>query len=146
MTENSTADKAARSDDGMIVPRHGNGRLKPFQKGVSPNPTGKSGLWSQVQSMCRVKSPDAVAKLVELMSCKDERVEMLAATKLLEWAWGAPQPYKPGADDGRTVIDLKALTKAELSALGDILTRGAVRPATDQDGVIVMSAEEAKLA
>jgi hypothetical protein len=140
----NTADRASRSDDGLIVPSHGNGLLKPFQKGVSPNPTGKSGLWAQVQSMCRVKSPEAVNKLVELMQCDDERVAMLAAQKVLEWAWGAPQPYKPGSDDGRMVLDLKSLSRAELTTLGNMVSRGAVRPAGADDGVVVNAVDETK--
>jgi len=134
-------DTSANLNDGMVIPSHGHGRLRPFPKDVPPNPGGKGGLWYEVQQMCRTQSPDAVAKLIQLMECRDERVEMLAATKLLEWAWGAPQPYKPSADDGRLVIDLKTLSGTELATLGTLLTRGAVRPATE-DGVAVSPIRE----
>jgi hypothetical protein len=138
-----STERSASMNDGMVVPSHGHGRLKPFPKGVSPNPGGRGGLWYETQQMCRARSPDAVNKLIQLLECGDERVEMLAATKLLEWAWGAPQTYKPGADDGRMVIDLKNLSRPELAALGSLLTRGAVRPATDDVGVTICAAEEA---
>lgn len=138
-----TTDRA-EGNDGMIVPSHGNGKIKPFQKGVATNPTGRNGLWVQVQQMCRTKSPEAVNKLVELMSCDDERVAMMAAQKVLEWAWGAPQPYKPGLDDGRMVLDLKSLSRAELTTLGNMVSRGAVRPAGADDGVVVTAVDETK--
>lgn len=119
-----------------FTPKHGGGKLVPWQKGQSGNPGGKGGRYHTTIGLVRDKSLAAVERLVENLNCGDPRVEVVCAKEILERAWGAPQAYK-GDDDGRMVIDLKALNSQELRLLGALLTRGAVKPAAEDDGVVV---------
>ena len=73
------------------IPAHGNGVLRPFQRGQSGNPSGKGGLYQEALRICREASPAAARKMVELMDSDDERVALMAAEKLLERAWGKPR-------------------------------------------------------
>jgi len=114
---------------GYIVPRHGHGRLKPIQRGEARNPTGFSGRLREVQAMARVKAPEAVIKLGELMGDPDPRVALMAAAKILEWGYGTPPKYDPRDEMPRTVIDLRAATQEQLQVLGELLASGAIRPA-----------------
>lgn len=124
-----------RSD--YVVPDHGRGKLTPWKKGQSGNPHGSKGSrYHDTIGLVRDFSREAVEKLHANLNCGDPRVEVVCAKEILDRAWGAPQAYK-GDDDGRMVIDLKALNSQELRLLGALLTRGAVKPAAEDDGVVV---------
>ena len=114
---------------GMIVPCHGGGLLKPIRKGEIRNPGGKGGLWQDTQRYCREKSPEAAQKLYELLSSDDERVALMAADKLMTWAWGKPPDYDPNQERPPTKIDLSDLSLGERRRLLSILDR--VTSATD---------------
>jgi hypothetical protein len=114
-----------RSD--LVRQPHG-GALRPIRPGEVRNPSGKSGLFGQVQRMCRQASPDAVQRLIDLTLSNDERVALLAITKLLEWGWGSPPAYKPEQDGPRFDLDLTSLSNEELAVLKKVVVRPRVEP------------------
>ena len=114
---------------GMIVPSHGGGLLKPIQPGEARNPGGKGGLWQETQRIARQKSPEAARRLTELIDSTDERVALLAADKLLTWAWGKPPEHDPRADRPPMQIDTSVLAPEECKLLLAILRRGLIKEA-----------------
>jgi hypothetical protein len=109
-----------------IVPKHGNGVLRPIQPGEIRNPGGKGGLWQATQRFCREKSPQAAQKLYELLGSDDERIVLMAADKLLYWGWGRPPNHDPNQDRSDTKFDLSSLSLIERRYLLSIIDRTAV--------------------
>ena len=66
--------------------RRGPGR--PFQKGVSGNPSGRPAVARDIQELCREKTPEAVAALMEALQKPGERVR--AAEVLIAYGYGRP--------------------------------------------------------
>lgn len=83
--------------------------LECWAPGQSGNPTGRSKRFHEVQRAAQDKSIQAIEKLGLLMSCGDERVELMAASAILDRAFGKPKEQK--ADDA-------ALARPNLAALG----------------------------
>jgi hypothetical protein len=93
-----------------------------FPAGQSGNPGGRTAEFAECQRICRVATPDAARRLIELMSSFDERVALMAADKLIERAWGKPREYDPKAEEPPAPdIDLSQLSNAELSALEQVV-------------------------
>lgn len=62
-----------------------------FVKGESGNKSGRPKVDKEVQELARKNSKAAIQKLVDLMkTAEDERVQMAAADKILDRAWGKP--------------------------------------------------------
>lgn len=77
-----------------------------WQPGQSGNPGGKRGRFQQLQSMAREASPQALAKLIEMIGDPEPRVAGWAADKVLERAYGKPKDYDPRDEqNGGTAID-----------------------------------------
>jgi hypothetical protein len=117
--------KAARN--GVHIPSHGHGYLKPVQPGEVRNPTGKGGLWREAQRITREKSPEAARRLGELMNSTDERVALMAADKVLTWAWGKPPEYDGREDPPDVSIDTSILSPEERTMLLSVLRRGLLK-------------------
>jgi hypothetical protein len=115
---------------GVHIPSHGHGFLRPVQPGEIRNPTGKGGLWREAQRIAREKSPEAARRLAELMDSSDERVALMAADKVLTWAWGKPPDHDPNQDRAASGIDLSVLSRDERGQLLLWLRRGLVRENT----------------
>src|SRR5262245_25145719 len=104
----------------------GGGRLKPFQKGQSGNPSGywtpqKLSAYNLVRKMCSDVSEETTLKLIALTSDPDSRVAMVAIKEVLERAAGAPRDH---SDEDRTQrFDLSKLAKEERDALAAILQK-----------------------
>lgn len=96
--------------NGVHIPSHGHGYLKPVQPGEIRNPTGKDGLWREAQRITREKSPEAARRPGELMNGTDERVALMATDKVLTWAWGKPPEYDPREDSPDVSIDTSILS------------------------------------
>jgi hypothetical protein len=114
---------------GAHVPSHGHGYLRPVQPGEVRNPSGKGGLWREAQRITREKSPEAARRLGELMNSSDERVALMAADKVLQWAWGKPPDYDPREDKPPVTIDTSVLTREERTVLLAALRKGLLRSA-----------------
>ena len=80
-----------------------------FVKGKSGNESGRPKVDKEVQELARKNSKAAIQKLVELMdNAEDERVQMAAADKILDRAWGKPAQAITGEGGGplRLVAEL----------------------------------------
>src|SRR6202011_3384068 len=99
----------------ILVPRHGNGALRPFPKGVSGNPGGKGGQLREAQKLAREATPKAIKRLIDMLDSKDDRVVVVAANALWDKAGGkvlenAPQPEP----EPEMRLDLSKLSIPEL--------------------------------
>ncbi len=61
-------------------------------------------------------SPEAISKLRALIHSDDERIAYLAATAILDRAFGKPKDYDPAAEKKARPIDLSRLSDEELDA------------------------------
>lgn len=69
-------------------------RGRPFAKGPDPRrrPAGLPPEYGRIREACRALSLEAVETLARAMrSAEDEKTRILAATHLLDRAWGRPQ-------------------------------------------------------
>jgi hypothetical protein len=86
-----------------------------WKPGQSGNPTGLSGLYGETVKLARQAAPDAIRRLIELMSSDDERVASVACNAVLDRAFGKPREYDPSRDQPeRPKFDPALLTPAEL--------------------------------
>lgn len=106
---------------------HG-GYLKPFVKGQSGNPKGRSGKYWALTALAREASPKALKRLIELIDSDDERVASVASNAVLDRAWGKPKEDK-GEDDKQIRPNISGLDDMELAALRALLSK-ALSPAT----------------
>lgn len=119
--------------DTAVITKTG-GWLKPFQKGQSGNPGGKSEGQKECLALAREASPIAMKKLIDLMQSYDDRVAIMAADKVLERAYGKAKEQP--AEDSAPKIDLSkcppealALIKQALAMMaGTVPTQTVIPP------------------
>jgi hypothetical protein len=70
---------------------------------------------------------EAVRRLVELMESDDDHVALMAADKVLQWAWGRPPDHDPWEHKPARKIDTSVPTTAEKRRMLDFLLRGLIR-------------------
>jgi hypothetical protein len=58
--------------------------------GNSGNPSGRPAKVKEIESLAQAHTPQAFAKIVELLDCKDARVALAAANSILDRAFGKP--------------------------------------------------------
>lgn len=103
------------------APQPGRYVLPPrWKPGESGNPAGRSKRFHEVQRAAQDKSVQAIEKLGNLMSCGDERVELMAATAILDRAFGKPKEQK-AEDADRFKPDLSKLAPDDLAALRRVM-------------------------
>ena len=67
-----------------------------WKPGQSGNPSGRGGEYQRCLMLCRENSFDAAQQIIRLSrESDDERVKYMAATWIVERAWGKPQNYDP---------------------------------------------------
>lgn len=78
-------------------------RQRMWPKGVSGNPKGHGGEYQRCLMLCREASYDAAKEIIRLSKeSEDERVRYMAATWIVERAWGKPQNYDPSKERAPT--------------------------------------------
>jgi hypothetical protein len=145
----SSSEHTARTVDPTVLPpgailgRNG-GILRPWQPGQRGNPENKRpDDYLACQKACRERSPEAVEKVSELMrTSSDERVQYMAATWIVERAFGKAKEYDPNAArEAGASLDVATLTREELDVLLEITRRGAVRQAAPDDDASVTTVD-----
>ena len=63
---------------------------RPFARGASGNPGGRSRTARDIQELARVHGPAAIATLAQALKSRNERVRVAAAAILLDRAYGKP--------------------------------------------------------
>lgn len=125
---------------GVIIPKHGNGYLKPFQPGNRANPGGLGGAdYREVLTLARSASPHAMAKLVKLIDHKNPRVAVVAAKEVLERAWGRVKEVDPAASADPDAAERRAKMRAEVIRMLQAL---AVPEPLTVDNAVVVPAED----
>lgn len=78
-------------------PGRNGGWLKPFKPGQpSACPSGgRSRLSDEFYTLARQRSPEALAKCIELMSCGDHRVELMASIHVMDRGMGKCRELPP---------------------------------------------------
>ena len=119
----------ATNVDGMRVPSHGKGWLKPFPPGNNANPSGKPKTLKEVQKLARNRSMDALTALIgvytlpngKLDRTADGKTVVAAATAVLKWAYGEPPPFNPNEHKSELRIDLEGVSLAERKRTLEVL-------------------------
>ena len=91
-----------------------------FKKGhPNANPGGRTDAYLAAQRLCREASPQAAQTMVRLMSDPDPRIQLMAADKVYERAWGRAPDYDPkrDAEKPKPVFDPHAYSPKELEVL-----------------------------
>ena len=122
----STEPSGGRS---AIIPRHGHGRLTPWQKGQTGNPGGRQGEYQIARKICAEHSIEAIHRQIELMRCDDPRVAFIATEAILNRGIGKPRDHSE-EDAKRTIINLDKLTDDERALLAKLM--GKVVPKDQQ--------------
>lgn len=122
------------------IPVASGGYLTPWQPGKSGNPAGRSKRFHEVTAAAQDKSMEAIEKLGKLMNCGDERVELMAASALLDRAFGKPKEQKT-EDSQLQRPDLSKLDAEDLAALRRVM--GKLAASAVADGVAPVIAKAA---
>jgi len=102
------------------VPSHGYGRIHPWQKGQSGNPTGKLGEYHAVRRLCADHSIEGAKQLIALMHDTDTRVAIVAIKEVLDRGIGKPRDH---SNEQGGKIDLSALSAEEREAMAKLLAK-----------------------
>jgi hypothetical protein len=122
----TTQSSAAVSERNYIVPRHGSGKLTPFQKGKSGNPGGwNQSAYFEARKICAEYSSEAIHRQLELMRSDDERVAFMATEAILNRGIGKPRDHST-EDQARTIVNLDNLSDDERALLAKLM--GKVLP------------------
>lgn len=110
------------ADAAYFVPKHGHGRLRPFQPGQSGNPSGSSGRYGEVVRMAREASPRVMQALigVALDPSEDARARIVACQEILGRAFGRI-PAEVKTPEEPTTLDASKLTDRELEILAKLV-------------------------
>ena len=121
-TTNRAADRARVVPEGWRVPGHGRGLLKPFKAGNGGRPPNTSSRFSETLALARANSPAAMQCLISHLTDADGRIAVMAASLILERAFGKPKEQVP--QEERAQIDLTKLTNEELQILVGLVDSG----------------------
>lgn len=107
--------------------------MPPVQVGErrAAGPHAKPTTLRQVQHLARRRSLDALTALIGVYTrpdgmldrTTDGRLVVAAASTVLKWAYGEPQPYDPTMERPETRIDLEGMTLAERKRLLEVMDR-----------------------
>lgn len=71
----------------------------PFQPGVSGNPSGRPKENNEVKALARANAPQAMQKLIDIMTNGEPKLALQAANAVLDRAYGKPVQAIVGDDD-----------------------------------------------
>jgi hypothetical protein len=111
-----------------IVPKHGAGRLVPYQKGQTGNPNGiyGSGEYHRVRKLCAEHSEEAALGMIKLMrDSEDERIQFMCMSSIMDRGIGKPRDHST-EDQARTIVNLDNLSDDERALLAKLM--GKVLP------------------
>jgi hypothetical protein len=116
----------AREADGWRPGRNG-GWLKPIQKG-DRRQAGyrKPNKYIETLHLARKASPDAMRTLIQRLNDPDGRVAIVAASHILERAWGRVKEQTPEEVE-QQAIDLSGLSSEELAVMTKLVISGRLR-------------------
>jgi hypothetical protein len=90
------------SDAGDSTPKRVIGR--PFPKGVSGNPSGVPKAFHDARKALEAAVPGAIAKMIELSTCGDPKIEALAARDILDRTLGKAKESVEIKSDANTIL------------------------------------------
>jgi hypothetical protein len=129
-TNGRDAEKPAssRARDGWRRAPNGGLLRPPFEKGKSPM-VGyrKPSTYIETLHLARKSSPAAMRTLISRLNDPDGRIAVMAASLILERAFGRPKEQVPHEE--RAQIDLTKLTAAELQILIGLADSGRLTSA-----------------
>jgi hypothetical protein len=77
---------------------------RPFQKGVSGNPSGRSKDTHTISQLAKAYTEEAIDKLAEIMRTgKTEQAQVRAAEALLDRGWGKAPQHVGGSEGGEPI-------------------------------------------
>jgi hypothetical protein len=77
---------------------------RPFQKGVSGNPSGRSEDTHTISQLAKAYTEEAIEKLAEIMRTgKTEQTQVRAAEALLDRGWGKAAQHIGGSDGSEAI-------------------------------------------
>jgi hypothetical protein len=116
----------AREADDWRQGRNG-GWLRPLKRGEGQK-TGyrKPNNLIETLRLARQASPDAVRTLIKRLDEPDGRVAVVAASHLLERAWGRPREQQAEQSEEHS-IDLRGLSAEELAVMTKLVLSGRLR-------------------
>jgi hypothetical protein len=115
MTDDTPLLSEAPAVNGWYVPAHGKGRLRPFRRGQSGNPSGKGGHYHEIVRIAREASPRAMAVLVQVMDdeTEDTRCRLVAIQEILGRGFGKiPAEVK---DVAAPALEIESVSEEKLS-------------------------------
>jgi hypothetical protein len=119
---------------------------RPFARGASGNPGGRSRAARDIQELAREHGPAAIATLAAALKSRSERVRVAAAAILLDRGYGrAPQTIVTEGQTPLGLLHLAAATRVSHELQVQLGAKSATAPAEPQLNVIDLTALPAPL-
>jgi hypothetical protein len=126
----SSPDTKKGAPSRACIPGRNGGTLTPFRKGEGMSPGfRKPSTYIETLHLARKSSPAAMRTLIERLRDPDGRIAVMAASLILERAFGKPKEQVP--QEERVHIDLTKLTSEELQILVGLVDSGRLTSAPD---------------
>ena len=120
MSQTASTTGTSSSPPVYITPQ--GGRLTPWQKGQSGNPSGVGlSTYHEARKICAQHTKEAIARQIQLMrESDDDRVVMIATQAIIERGAGKIRDH---GDEQPNRIDLSALSPEERQAMVEMLKK-----------------------
>lgn len=88
---------------------------------VAHNPGATVTMYHQAREMAAKATPEAMARLIELMRCDDPRVALIACESIINRGAGKPRDHS--SEESKQRADLSMLTPDQRRQLAELLMR-----------------------